>query len=235
MPKFADRLRSVVKQFDRRARGRATGDLVRLAKAGLTSLGALAAVVRDGNADIELRRLACWALRLVPDRRALPALLTALRDEDPILTLEAASALARVRDRRSVPVLVRTLKNPESADRRVAAAYALGHIGDRSAVLPLIRVLGQSRELPKVRGSAAEALAYLRDRRAVRPLLSALGDRAPEVRFWAAFALGELGDPRALARLHEIAKRDRAMVRGWWPVRREAASAIARIEARVER
>ena len=59
---------------------------------------------------------------------------------------------------------------------------------------------------------AAEALADLRDGRAVAPLLAALEDPAAEVRYWAAFALGELGDPQALpawliqTTLHKVSK-----------------------------
>lgn len=83
-----------------------------------------------------------------------------------------------------------------------------------------------------MRGFAAEALTGPGERRAVPGLIAALADSSAEVRFWAAFALGELADPAALSALQQLAQSDEATLPGWWSVSDEAAAAIERIRAR---
>ncbi len=77
----------------------------------------------------------------------------------------------------------------------------------------------------------AEALANLRDRRAVRPLIAGLKDASTGVRFWSAFALGQLGDTRALPELKRLEAADKAALPGWWKVSKEASDAIELILA----
>ncbi len=114
----------------------------------------------------------------------------------------------------------------------MAAAYSLGLLGDHRAVDPLLACLADRSEDPRVRGFAAEALTGPSERRAVPALIAALGDPSVEVRFWAAFALGELGDPAALSALQQLAQTDEATLPGWWSVSDEAAAAIESIRAR---
>jgi HEAT repeat protein len=66
-----------------------------------------------------------------------------------------------------------------------------------------------------VRGHAAEALALLQNKEAVPALIRCLEDKAPEVRFWCAYALGELGDRRALHALEQLAATDDTTLPGW--------------------
>ncbi len=63
------------------------------------------------------------------------------------------------------------------------ASDALGKIGDKRAVEPLITALDDEDEL--VREGAAKALGMLGDKRAVEPLITALGDEDVSVRGWA--------------------------------------------------
>lgn len=87
---------------------------------------------------------------------------------------------------------------------RDKAAKALGKMGDRRAVEPLIKLL--SDPFYNVRGSAAQALGELGDRRAVEPLLSAFKEAANS-RYYLFYgeqaieALGTLGDPSVVAHL----------------------------------
>ena len=70
--------------------------------------------------------------------------------------------------------LIRALEYGDSITR-YDAALALGKIGDRRAVEPLIKSLGDINT--KVRQAAASALGKIGDRRAVAPLITVLEDR----------------------------------------------------------
>lgn len=76
---------------------------------------------------------------------------------------------------------------------------------------------------------AAEALGHISDKRATDSLIKSLEDVSVEVRFWAAFALGEIGDPKAIPELKRLAARDSAILPHWGSVSLEAQKAINRI------
>jgi len=99
----------------------------------------------------------------------------------------------------------------------------------QTSTLHTVAKLADRNEDPRVRGLAAEALTEAGERRAVPSLIAVLGDPSVEVRFWAAFALGQLGDPAALRALERLAETDDAELPGWRSVKDEAADAIERI------
>ena len=92
----------------------------------------------------------------------------------------------------------------------------------------LLQTLADRQEDPDVRAHAAEALGHMADRLGAREgdvlaaLLRSLTDPSAYVRFWSAFALGNLGDPRAIPALERLAERDTQSVPGWWSIRKEA-------------
>src|ERR1051326_753781 len=87
---------------------------------------------------------------------------------------------------------IRDLRSND-VNERSHAARALGELGDKRAVDPLIVVLERDSDL-YVRAAAAEALGSLRDSRAIEPLGRALGDvEHPAVPPAAAKALGAFG------------------------------------------
>jgi HEAT repeat protein len=178
--------------------------------------------------------MAAWWLGHRPDKRAAPAMLARLRDatEDPALRRTIGFALGALGSTRPVPALIRLLRADPEERVREAAAYALAFIGDRRAFEPLLGALENKSEAPLVRGQAAEGLAYQRDPRAVAALLASLDDPAPEVRFWAAFALGEVAGEEATAPLERLAS-DATVVPRWWAVNKEAADAIRNIRERL--
>jgi HEAT repeat protein len=97
-----------------------------------------------------------------------------------------------------VPGLIRLL-NHRNMDVQWLAADALGSLGDR-AIAPLIRVLESRHKAARI--GAVEALGVLRDPLTVSPLVHVLAhDEAVEVRWVAALALGEIGDPVAIPAL----------------------------------
>jgi len=92
--------------------------------------------------------------------------------------------------------LIKTLKHKDYT-LRMAAASALGNLGDTRAVEPLIEALED--EYWNVKASAASALGNLGDVRAVRPLIKALGeDEYAFARLAAASALSKLGEKKWL-------------------------------------
>jgi hypothetical protein len=91
-----------------------------------------------------------------------------------------------------VGALISNLKAPK-AITRAAAAEALGKIGDRRAVEPLILALTDKDW--GVRLNAAVALGEIGDARALGPLSVALKDSDHDVRTWAAQALYKIHNP----------------------------------------
>lgn len=99
-----------------------------------------------------------------------------------------------------IPGLIRLLDHG-NPDIQWKAADALGTLGE-PACNPLLKIL----EFPKmhVRLGAIEALGDIKCPRSVEPVIRRLReDRDNEVRFVAALALGQIGDPRALPALEE--------------------------------
>jgi HEAT repeat protein len=161
----------------------------------------------------------------------ISALLAALADADETVRWEAAKALIALGDKRVVPPLIALAQGAGASEQRAAAVYALGFLYDARALAPLVQVLRDRREDAQLRGHAAEALAYLGHRRAVPALIAALDDPSPEVRLWSVFALGELGDRRAVAPLERLAATDVTPVPGWWTVGEEAREALKRLQS----
>lgn len=198
----------------------------------VNSFEALLNVAEDENYNVEVRSIACWVLGKIRDKRAVGALLKAFKDQDTHLYWEAAKALGFVGSKRAVRPLAASLLESDSSYRRAAAAHALGLIGDKRSLEPLLQVLLNPHEDSKTRGEAAEALANLNDPRAVDPLIKALQDESTEVRFWSAYALGEIGDERAVPELKRLAATDEAIVPEWGKISSEAANAIEQIHSR---
>ena len=154
----------------------------------------------------------------------------AFAEEEPKIFWEAAKSLGSIKGKKAVPRLIEALLSASSVEKRVAASYALGWIGDTRAFTYLESVILDRRADPRLRGQVAEALGLLRDARAVEPLTECIRDESPEVRFWSAYALGQLGDVRALAALKEVKATDHVVLPGWGKISDEAADAIEQIQ-----
>jgi HEAT repeat protein/cyclophilin family peptidyl-prolyl cis-trans isomerase len=89
---------------------------------------------------------------------------------------------------------VRLLGDGEARVRR-RAALAIGRVGLRDGIDPLVKLLGDAD--PEVQYMAAFGLGLIGDQAAVTPLVSALADRSPIVQGGAAEALGLIGEVSA--------------------------------------
>jgi cyclophilin family peptidyl-prolyl cis-trans isomerase/HEAT repeat protein len=142
-----------------------------------------------------------WILRLEDQR--------VLRDPVPIAPAPSPPPVPEKGGKAAVvppplpppPDLVRLLGDGQARTRR-RAALAIGRVGLRDGVEPLLPVLNDPDA--EVRQMAAFALGLIGDPRAREPLAAALDDPAPIVRGSAAEALGLIGDPAsadAIARM----------------------------------
>jgi HEAT repeat protein len=185
------------------------------------------------------------------------SLIAALADDDSDVRASAALALGHLGNKRAVKPLIHLLMSDESMARmrtaremdkstwlafnsvsqgqrerqvRLSAAEALGLLGDRRAVKPLITVLlkvkakvvhapttmvvddkdkwyldldydAEEWEESEVRAKVAEALGELKDPQAVDPLCTTLADKWGQVSTQAAWSLRKLGDKRAVGPL----------------------------------
>jgi len=109
---------------------------------------------------------------------------------------------------------------------RANTVRALGELGDKSAVKPLINALSDSDS--SVRSVATRALGELGDKSAVKPLINALSDSDSSVRSVATRALGELGDKSAVEPLIDALADSEVHVRG------NAARALEKLGATKE-
>ena len=135
-----------------------------------------------------------WILRLEDQR--------VLRDPAPPVAAAPPGAPALRRGEKAPavvpppppPDLARLLGDGEARVRR-RAALAIGRVGLRNGVEPLVTLLGD--DDPEVRHMAAFGLGLIGDKAAVAPLMMALADESPIVQGGAAEALGLIGDASA--------------------------------------
>lgn len=141
----------------------------RLGTLSLLLLAACAPAVRPGaprpalhgEADVA----AAAALLRVEDRRELDLAVVegAAASANPELRRRAALTAGRVGDPRALPLLLRLLQDPDTAVV-ATTAFALGHLGDTTAISALAPLLSAERAAaaPTVAGEAATALGKLR-------------------------------------------------------------------------
>ncbi len=215
------------------------------------SITKLIEALSDSNASV--RSAAVKALGETQSPAAVTPLLVLLRDESGALKSQAAAALARLGPV-ALPSLVSSLKDNRPSIRQLAAE-ALGDIGSKEAVAPLIELIStdQSGARPEaiealgkigdpkaiapilsamrsgsvaVRKKGIGALARFRDSRSVDALVAALSDHNEEVRQSAAAGLGDIGDANVITQLERVADSDASS-----DVRSSAVQAIERIRA----
>jgi len=143
---------------------------------------------------------------------------------------EAAKVIERASDLSLEQALIATLRRGRRPLNRTAAAYAMQGVRTIRTIEALERALADRSEHPRVRGQAAEALIHNHRKRSHDVLLKGLVDPSREVRFWCAFALGQMAEGRAIPALEQLAATDKRIVRGFWSVAKEAIEALKKIQ-----
>ena len=161
---------------------------------GPESMDLLLGSLRD-DPSREVRWQAAVELEALKDRRAIPGLIAALKDRDPLVRTGAAEALKGMPDPQAIQSLIRALRDSDTSVRR-AAAEGLGLIGDRAAVRPLTRVLFHHDF--QTRRRAVRSLAQLRDPSSGPALVRTFTDWDPQIRRIATEALISFGDKRVI-------------------------------------
>lgn len=171
--------------------------------------------------------------------RARTRALAQIQKDDEVARVEAAKMLSS--DPASFVPLRKLLKVTTQWERRLSIVFALSWQRDMRSWAIFTKILGDENESPAVRAQAAEGLAYYfyRKRRgtssfqsAIELLEAALADTSPDVRYYAAFALGAAGERGSVLALRRAAK-DRSTSKNFvGTVGDEAMDAITQIKSR---
>lgn len=153
-----------------------------------------------------------------------------LNGRDQVEAFEAAKVVWEDSDKRLERPLIQTLKDGRRPFNRAAAAFAMQIVTTPRTIRALESVVKNRTERPRVRGEAAEALAHCHRKKSHGVVLAGLRDPNKEVRFWCAFALGEMAEKRAIPPLKHLVSGDRRVVKGFHSVAKEAADAIENIQ-----
>ncbi len=173
------------------------------------------------------RRQGTYRIRELEGRRDAPALLAMLDGErvgnSPKLRQRIVAALLRVRDPIALDRLIRLAREDSDRGVRRFSIWAVAQLGHRASVPFLLEALQSDDAV--MRYHAVRGLAQTRALEAVHPLMTALSDPSTVVRRSGAQALGNIGDPAALAQLRS------ALHHAWRPsVRRSLRRAIRSLE-----
>ena len=179
-------------------------------------------VLLESDKDPEVRQMAAFALGLVGDASAAPALTSAVADTDPTIQARAAEALGLIGHKPAAPAIAGMVAahlsagvlnginaddmgtpKPPAVEAVRLGAYALVRLGSYEALSSaLVDGTGQARSRW---WPIAVALQRSNDARAVPVLLALLSGEGQLTRAFAARGLGVLKDPRAATPLLAIA------------------------------
>lgn len=177
-----------------------------------------------------LRRAgAAEALGRLGGEAAAQALRPHVTDPAPAVRAAVAAALGLLADPTAGPIL-RPLLADADPEVVCAAARALGRVGDVTAAVALAEVLARPAQPLLVRRALTAALARIPHPDAQPQLLVALADPDPQVRGYAARALGHIGNEAASAPLEALKSDANRLIRG--TVGDRAARALALLERR---
>lgn len=133
----------------------------------------------------------------------VPELVAMLSDPDCLYAAGAARALGDMKAMRAIPELLKMYENKDADNNvRICAAGALARMG-REDVLSFLLQMTKSPDAES-RVAVASALGTDEIKGTFAPLISLLDDKSISVRTTAAFALAELGDPRAIPAIERL-------------------------------
>lgn len=175
---------------------------------------------------------AAEALGRIGGEAATNALCKQVNDPEPDVRRALASALGQIADPTTAVELVPMLED-DNVEVRCAAARALGQIASPGAAAPLAEALARPGQPLLVRRALAAALTRAHHPDAQPALLAALTDPDPQVRGYAARALGHIGNEAAHDRLAGLLTDRHALLKG--TVGDEAQAARTMLEHRGRR
>jgi len=175
---------------------------------------------------------AAEALGRIGGEAATNALCKQVGDASPDVRRALAHALGQISDPTTVVELTPLLQDDDVAVR-CAAARALGQIANPGTAAPLAEALARPGQPLLVRRALAAALTRAHHPDAQPTLLTALSDPDPQVRGYAARALGHIGNEVAYEKLADLLADRHALLKG--TVGDEAQAARTMLERRGRR
>lgn len=163
-------------------------------------------------------------IKEIGDKKAEPALLEAFKNNEdkPALREKIAEIFRKWHTKEAIGLLRGSIDftaGPDREGRRAKRtnrmnqkiASALGELGDKSAIQPLLRLMKFTKS-PQVRRAAIRALGKLKASEAVDDLIALVEDTTAHkiIRMNAIFALGEIASPKAVPTLILSLYRDKA-------------------------
>lgn len=192
----------------------------------ITSYSQLFAFIEDESNNAKRRWDACYIVhrlwKTVDKRRAVPPLLAALNASDEQVRWAAANALGMLKSQRAVVPLLRILGDrTDSVTVRHWVIDALNMIGDERALPLFWQIINDPTEHVELRSRAIEEMFERPE--PIQRFVTLFVDPVPDIRFWAAYALGHASSPEALSELDRIVAHDHILPICWgWHVDREA-------------
>ena len=153
----------------------------------------------EGN-DREVRVTALVAAGQLGDAKVIDDVLPLMDHQEKEMREAATFTLGRSGDKRAVAPLVKALDNSRESVQ-VLACLGLAQIDDPRVAPALIATVKDSGKIDAVRGACAYALGARRAGSGSAALIAALDDNRGETQRLAAWALGQLGDGKALGPL----------------------------------
>ncbi|MDX2086678.1 MAG: HEAT repeat domain-containing protein [Kofleriaceae bacterium] len=184
------------------------------------------------NIDREVRVAALVAAGRLADPTVLNDVIPLVEHNEVTMREAATYTLGRSADRRAVPALLKAL-----ADRRgsvqTIACLALGQIDDPRVGPALIGALSAARRDDATRAACAYSIGARKLVSGVPALLGALVDNRGEAQRLAAWALGQLGDAKALGPLIRayFARAGRSDGELVWAIGRTSGAGLAPTQA----
>ena len=217
----------------------------RLAKQGVATVPDLLA--KYDALHRRTQRVALEAAGFTGDRRLVPLLARVFRD-DAGLRKHAAMSLGYLGGKRAVTFALSVLSRELASERMDPALYepafwALSstmYAEDAAVLSSFLDVFEREDASPQVRSTVLDKLGAALDpsevdrrsslfRRARRLALAALDDPGDEVRFFAIYAVGQMGLTEALPRLKRMARSDTGSCLGLWTIAEEAQDVISHL------
>lgn len=162
------------------------------------------------SSDVEMRHRAINTLRRLRNKKGARMVAPFLKDDNEETRRLAVEAVGQLGSDKVVPTLRELLAKDRVEAIRAAAARSLGELKDQKAISVLEEALHDGRS---VRCQAIIAMGLIGDKSVVPALLAQLRDQAPEIRYHACNALGEIGDLPNPEPLHGLLDDREAMVR----------------------
>ncbi|MDA0347695.1 MAG: sulfatase-like hydrolase/transferase [Verrucomicrobia bacterium] len=122
-----------------------------MAELGNGGVGDLKSVLTNGT--VEARRNAIWALTRIGSSEAMELVRDALKDEETTIRHTACNSIWKTRDTHAIKDLAHLLLHNQQAAVQMAAARALGRIGDSKAIEALLKFI--ERPMDRTREHAA--------------------------------------------------------------------------------